>query len=215
MAQPKNGLGVVEVSITNRQWEQARQSDSGACLIADALKGQGFARPSVDMATIRFTDPKTATRYVFLTPTEAQYILLGFDQGWSQPYDRFQLTKPIKKYPVIKDRNNVQKRSERLAELEAKETRGEPMSRGEKMSLTKMRKNGALERPHTRGKSELDSKGTLVGGHPPKLTDPKLGPNPGLLRSSHRHYGVKLASPGQVFERAVEEAVEQRLAEQK
>jgi len=38
-------------------------------------------------------------------------------------------------------------------------------------------------------------------------------PHPNLLRGRDRHYGAKLADPGQVFRDAVEEAVAQHLAE--
>jgi hypothetical protein len=36
---------------------------------------------SVDLATIRFTDPQAGMRYVYLTPRSAQEALLAFDQG--------------------------------------------------------------------------------------------------------------------------------------
>lgn len=57
--------------------------DSAHCMIADALKAaMPEARSvSVDLATIRFTDPKNGRRYIYLTPIPAQAALLDFDQG--------------------------------------------------------------------------------------------------------------------------------------
>jgi hypothetical protein len=108
---------------------------------------------------------------------------------------------------VIKDRNNAKKREERRAELEEKETSGEVLTRGEQIALTKLRQ--PLVRPHKRGPSEVKADGTVVGGHPLKLST-----NPNLLRGRKRHFGAKIAKPGQVFENAVEEAVTKRLEEQ-
>lgn len=57
--------------------------DSSHCMIADALRA---ALPtaeyvSVDLATIRFTDPAAGWRYIYLTPTLAQAALIDFDSG--------------------------------------------------------------------------------------------------------------------------------------
>lgn len=63
--------------------ETAIPKDSGHCMIADALKAAipTARNVSVDLATIRFTDPKTGRRYIYLTPYPAQQALLDFDQG--------------------------------------------------------------------------------------------------------------------------------------
>lgn len=206
MARRKSGSPTVEVVITPQKYEKARQSDSGGCLIADDIKSKGYASVSVDMATIRFTDPESGMRYTYLTPEPAQYILLAFDQGWPSPFDRFTLRRAVKVVPVIKDRNNAKRREERLAELETKEATGEVLTKGEQAALTKLRK--PLVRPHKRGPSEVKADGTVVGGHPLKLSA-----NPNLLRGRRRHFGAKIARPGQVFENAVEEAVNERMQE--
>lgn len=205
MARRKSGGSpTVEVALTPLQHDKARQSDSGGCLIADRIKEQGYTSVSVDMATIRFTDPETGMRYTYLTPEQAQYILLAFDQGWPNPFERFTLRRAVKITPVIKDRNNAKRREERLAELEAKEASGEELTRRERQSLTKLRQ--PLVRPHKRGPSNVNAEGAVVGGHPLKLST-----NPNLLRGRNRHFGAKIAKPGQVFQNAVEEAVNERL----
>ena len=57
--------------------------DSGHCMIADALAEAmpGAESISVDLATIRFTDPQAGLRYIYLTPPAAQVALIAFDQG--------------------------------------------------------------------------------------------------------------------------------------
>ena len=52
-------------------------------MIADGLSAAfpNARRVSVDLATIRFTDPKTERRYIYLTPRPAQLALLSFDAG--------------------------------------------------------------------------------------------------------------------------------------
>lgn len=57
--------------------------DSTHCMIADAIKASfpQAERVSVDLATIRLTDPAKRLRYTFLTPRIAQFELVRFDQG--------------------------------------------------------------------------------------------------------------------------------------
>ena len=69
--------------VTAEMIEKAIPEDSSHCMIADALRA---ARPdaravAVDLATIRFTDPKTRRRLIYLTPIPAQIALLKFDDG--------------------------------------------------------------------------------------------------------------------------------------
>lgn len=69
--------------------ESSKARDSSHCMIAEAVKR---ARPdathvSVDLQTIRFTDPKKHLRYSYLTPRVAQLSLISFDQGETpQPF---------------------------------------------------------------------------------------------------------------------------------
>jgi len=87
----------VQVAITQAHIDTAIPADSGHCMIADALRE---ALPhvrgvSVDLQTIRFTDPKKAQRYTYLTPPIAQDYLVAFDQGqFLEPFT-FNLTSPI------------------------------------------------------------------------------------------------------------------------
>jgi hypothetical protein len=69
--------------ITDEMIETAIPKDSAHCMIADGLRAAlpHAQQISVDLATIRYTDPRTGRRYIYLTPTPAQVALLDFDQG--------------------------------------------------------------------------------------------------------------------------------------
>lgn len=73
----------VVLPVTMEQIETATKADSSHCMIADAIKAAvpGAANVSVDLQTIRFSDPKKRRRYVYLTPRRAQEALIEFDQG--------------------------------------------------------------------------------------------------------------------------------------
>lgn len=57
--------------------------DSSHCMIAEAIKASipGATRISVDLQSIRFSDPAKRLRYVYLTPRAAQVALIRFDGG--------------------------------------------------------------------------------------------------------------------------------------
>jgi hypothetical protein len=80
----------VVAHVTQAIIDRAEAKNSNTCMIADAIRA---ARPdlkaiSVDMATIRFTDPVKRQRYVYLTPQRAQLALIEFDQGVATgPFD--------------------------------------------------------------------------------------------------------------------------------
>ena len=70
--------------------------DSSHCMIAEAVKSTlpGMRAVSVDLATIRFTDPSRKQRLVFLTPRVAQRALVDFDQGNQVEPFSFVLARP-------------------------------------------------------------------------------------------------------------------------
>jgi hypothetical protein len=73
----------VELAVTTEHIETSTKADSSHCMIADAIKAAvpNAARVSVDLQTIRFSDPGKRRRYVYLTPRTAQEALIEFDQG--------------------------------------------------------------------------------------------------------------------------------------
>lgn len=81
----------VHVQVTQEIIDKAQRRDSSHCMIADAVAAAvpNARYISVDLATIRFTDPNAGVRYVYLTPRSAQAALLAFDQG--EPTEPFGL----------------------------------------------------------------------------------------------------------------------------
>lgn len=61
--------------------------NSSHCLVAEAISkhyeelGNPVTYVSVDLQTVRFTDPSTRLRYTYLTPRSVQMALIKFDQG--------------------------------------------------------------------------------------------------------------------------------------
>jgi hypothetical protein len=194
----------VVVEITPERYERAVRSASGGCLIADAIKEQGYTGVSVDMATIRFTDLKVGKRYTYLTPAPAQHVLLAFDQGWPNPSEQVVIKRAVKVQPVITSKGQVETRRQRLEQFEERLAAGETLTAAEQTALTKLRQPS---RPTTRGKATISDDGTVIGGEP--IVQGPAHPN--LLRSRNRHFGAKVSNPGMVFEAAVEEAVSKRL----
>lgn len=96
---PSRGL---KIQVTQAIIDRAEAKDSNHCMIADAIKA---ARPdvkavSVDMSTIRFTDPVKRQRYVYLTPPRAQLALVLFDQGeHAEPFE-IQMRMPVQVVPM-------------------------------------------------------------------------------------------------------------------
>src|SRR5215471_6273612 len=101
-ARRKTKSPVLTLTITDDQLEHAIQSNSGGCLIADAIKRQHpeFTGVTVDMATIRITDRARRERYTYLTPAAAQHILLSFDQGWPLPTREVTLRRAVHIAPI-------------------------------------------------------------------------------------------------------------------
>jgi len=80
----------LHVVVTTPLIERATQRDSRHCMIAEAILA---SRPDlrnvmVDLATIRWTNPKTGKRYIALTPEVAGAELVNFDQG--RPIEPFE-----------------------------------------------------------------------------------------------------------------------------
>lgn len=83
----------VDVYVSLEKIVESESRSSSHCMIAEAVKeavpeAQNVA---VDLQTIRWSDPITRRRYIYLTPRVAQVALVKFDQGeHSEPFS-FQL----------------------------------------------------------------------------------------------------------------------------
>jgi hypothetical protein len=80
----------VIVEVTQDLIDNSIERDSSHCMIAEAVKlaYPAAQRVSVDLQTIRFSDPNRRLRYVYLTPRTGQLALVDFDQGTPpEPFD--------------------------------------------------------------------------------------------------------------------------------
>jgi hypothetical protein len=73
----------VTIDLTPDVIAASKERDSSHCMIAEAVKVAfpGATYVSVDLQTIRFSDPAKRQRYTYLTPRSAQIALIEFDQG--------------------------------------------------------------------------------------------------------------------------------------
>lgn len=80
---PKPRAPRIVIAVTEDDITKAEQNSSSHCMIADALKRlrPDVKHVSVDLQTIRFSDPAKRRRFTYFTPRVAQLALLDFDQG--------------------------------------------------------------------------------------------------------------------------------------
>ena len=69
MSRKRKTSPTLQLAIGQEQIDRAVQSNSGGCLIADAIKAQypELTHVTVDMATVRVTDKQRGERYTYLT----------------------------------------------------------------------------------------------------------------------------------------------------
>jgi hypothetical protein len=86
---PKGYVSRVRIQVTPEIIKDACRTDSRHCMIAEAIAAQlpGVRNISVDMMTIRWSDPTKGWRYIYLTPKPAQHALIRYDMGLDvQPF---------------------------------------------------------------------------------------------------------------------------------
>lgn len=77
----------VRIELTQQDIDDGIARDSNHCMYAESMKrsllelGIDARSVSVDLATMRFTDPKKKLRYIYMTPRVAQVNLVNFDRG--------------------------------------------------------------------------------------------------------------------------------------
>lgn len=111
-----------EIVATEEIINNAVVRDSGHCVWADAVAAAlpQMRRISVDLQTIRFTDPRDGNRYVYLTPAVAQRSLVQFDQGTKPlPGETIRLTRSnlaqiITRSPETRDRKRTRNTKARV-----------------------------------------------------------------------------------------------------
>lgn len=76
-------MPIIVIPVSNKLIDNAIRSDSHKCMIADAIKVRIPKAQfiSVDVQSIRFTNPETRIRYKYFTPLSGQQSLVNFDLG--------------------------------------------------------------------------------------------------------------------------------------
>lgn len=70
----------IRIRIKQKHIDEAVPKHSGKCVIAEALKDQGYKYVSVDLQSIRGTDAE-GNRCIWFTPHSGQRLLVKFDEG--------------------------------------------------------------------------------------------------------------------------------------
>jgi hypothetical protein len=206
--------------VTAKNYKRAIRSNSGACIVADAIRATypQFSKIKVNLATIRVTDVKKGERYTYITPPSVGQTLLYYDQGWNEKNlpKRLRVRDLARITPITRSASSTQRaaerRAKRLAELEEKKESGIKLTSDEKRSLTRLQKP-FVQRPTNEGKRKAEGKEPhiVIRGGRELVIDPRRTPQ--LLGGKSRHFGAKLAEPGEVFADAVEKASEKRIKE--
>jgi len=158
----------LDVSVTAEVIDGAVPRDSGYCMLAEAIKATmpEVTKISVDLQTIRFTDPRGDVRYTYLTPRRCQVALVNFDQGVKPEPFTFQL------------------RNGQVTRSTGKRTR-KPMS-----DAQRQQRKEALSRARLRRISSAGQVPERVGGRTPPL---QKAPG-GVPFSRVRAFGLRLLS---------------------
>lgn len=83
---PRHPLGVapnISVPVTQKRIDEGAVRNSNHCMVAESLHDAfpHLSRVAVDVQTIRATDTKRKERYVWLTPSSVQRLIIDFDRG--------------------------------------------------------------------------------------------------------------------------------------
>jgi len=107
----------VQVHVTAEHIANACKADSRHCMIRDAVAAQlpHVRNISVDMMNIRWSDPDTGWRCIYMTPKPAQFALVDFDMGLAIEPFSFQLRSGFA-HPMILGSGKNRKRAHKVRE---------------------------------------------------------------------------------------------------
>ena len=174
----------VKIALTKELIEDSKQRDSSHCMIAEAVKAAypDATYVSVDLQTIRFTDPGKHLRYTYLTPRIAQIALIDFDQGNTpEPF-----TFTLRRAQVTRSGGTQQRRKLSEAELAQRKEAGMKGVGSRRATLKSQELVGT--------KSELRDSGSDAGpggggSAPPERIGGKTPPTTPFAR--RREFGIR------------------------
>jgi hypothetical protein len=142
----------LEIIVDETTISHSQQRQSSHCMIAEALHQivPNARSISVDLQTIRFSDPEKRLRYTYLTPRIAQVNIIKFDQGeLPEPFDFRLRGGQVTKMMSYQERNTPQPRL--------------PLETDGSISTSEIGTSAAM----TKGSERLLAR--RVGGKPPPL----------------------------------------------
>jgi hypothetical protein len=179
----------LKIEVTKELIEDAKGRDSSHCMIAEAVKAAfpEASYVSVDLQTIRFSDPVKRLRYTYLTPRIAQIALIDFDQEVTpEPFDftlrRGQVT-------LSGGREGRERRRLSEAEQQQRAAAGKRGNEARRATLKSQELVGTKQKLHGAGPGGDD-----VGVVPEKLggkTPPKARAKDGTPISRRREFGIR------------------------
>lgn len=179
---------VIDCGVTQPIITDAVERRSGHCIIAEAIKAAcPWAQSvSVDLQSIRMSDPEKGLRYCYLTPRSCQQTLLALDQGRREfivPF-HFRLAKA----------HIARMRESSVRALQKARAKKEAAARAKK-GLTAAAARGEAPKSK-RDKMFVPQKSVLVPGHngeAPRRVGGRLPPRGGL-QGARREYGLRAMS---------------------
>jgi hypothetical protein len=126
---PRPLIVVDEQTISN-----AERKNSGHCMVADAIRNcvSGAAAVSVDIQTIRFSDPVRRLRYVYLTPRAVQSAIVRFDQAEHNEPFQFKLCNAHVMDMTSRERKGAERKTPKKTQFRKTEQSGIPQRVGGK-----------------------------------------------------------------------------------
>jgi hypothetical protein len=195
----------VNLAVTPELIADAIAEDSSHCMIAEAVKAAlpHVRHVSVDIQTIRFSDPQNRVRFVYLTPRLGQTALVRFDAGDKIEPFRMQLRDPhitpmnpprSQRKPAAvplteHDRQVADAKRERLADARERKAR---VQAGRGGTSPKLVRNGKAQPGPKGGGTALPR---LEGGNPPPTA--ALASGSGRIPAGRRRqYGIRALDRG-------------------
>ena len=79
----RSAMPLAKITVTERDINEGIVRHSSHCAVAVAIKRTlpGTIKHSMDLATIRYSDPEKKLRYICLTPRPVQRYIVDFDKG--------------------------------------------------------------------------------------------------------------------------------------
>jgi len=182
----------ISLAVTQEMIDHAVPKDSGHCMVADAVRAAvpTATYVSVDLQTIRFSDPGKGLRFTYLTPRTVAEALCAWDEGTKPEPWTFQLRSGQVTRSGNRSSKYDSKRREQRKAAEEEEDARQSGAEGRARLVSR-------EGPNSTSGVVPD----IVGGTPPPMG--ALAHGPGIKRNRRRVFGLRaleLQPPGETLQ---------------